>query len=835
MTQSGLLSPIPSYSSQSPSSLSMSNLASPIAMSPTLSPASDFPTAPPPTPLCDPLGASPTRGRNGSAPSPSGSSGAGGQLQRLSNISVQVSRLAASMDGEGSEEEKEESTASPLSSNSSNGGGYGSGGQSGSGSSPFTSFSARLAAARRKSPIPRLEIKIDNNDDQQPLPAGSLQPALHGKPAEESKANDQQPLPLARGDSGISVSTPFGAKTPQNSPAAPMTPSGVDSYGQQLPSAAFNSTFSSASFVPTTPSSAAAGRRGWTQLASYPPITPAGSPAAPMTPLPLSRESSGNGMSFASSPIPITPTPLMQREQDPPPTPNSAAVTPQSQPSYRAQAQQQQQQVSPSPYSSHLPPSKLVQRAVSVGAIQPSQSPIRRAYMQDAVPNTPLDLLEPATPVSSPNPLYAMDNKSFTVGLASIPPSPSVFLGAGGAGGVGQRRGWKEPAGVPNTPASPGWQLPSPSASGGNGSSLTFSSLSPSPASPTTLAAIHEVDTPQDHTPNPFAAPKSPLTTAAAATGADTMAGMSNALLTPAIAYFLTLIRTLHRSGRVSDTQREALKDQLLSTAAPFLAVFALTMDGGVAGKQALIEAALVAMTAGGSQPQQQLPPAYHAYEFDSVLPITADNHSALLRGIHALGLHRIALAELWSAFESESGFDELTQPAFLSCITTLLASSSASATSSLPFKHRISHFLTLYSALRTSRNNQPAYVSWSNLFTALATLCQASMDEKLTLVFQLLDGDGNNSVRGDQCREWLDSVLLLCCQLAAIGGGGGRGQRDGELAAGVGRKDVKRVSEGVWQRSSTGLKGKVNLSRFLQWDANAVLVVHRLCDTVYS
>ena len=848
MTQAGLLSPMSSHTntgSPSPSSLSMSNLTSPIAMSPTHSPATDFPSAPPPTPLCDPLAASPTRVRNGSAPSASGSNGGGvsgqsGQLQRLSNISVQVSRLAAAMDGECSEEEKEESTASPLSSSSSSGSGYGSsGGQgSGSGSSPFTSFSARLAAARRKSPIPRLEIKIDNNDEQQAQLPASLQQqqaAANGKPVEESKANDQHQSsqPLTRSDSGISVSTPFGAKTPQNSPAAPMTPSGVDSLNHQLPSAAFNSTFSSSAFVPTTPSSAAGGRRGWTQLASYQPITPAGSPAAPMTPLP---QQSPGGLSFASSPIPITPTPLMQREQDPPPTPNSAAIPPQYRTPNQQPQQLPQQQVSPSPYSSHLPPTKLVQRAVSVGAMQPSQSPVRRAYMQDAVPNTPLDLLEPATPVCSPNPLYAMGDKSFTVGLASIPPSPSVFLGTGSASGmnVGQRRGWKEPAGVPNTPASPSWQLPSPS--GGNGSTLTFASHSP--GSPTTLAAIHEVDTPQDHTPNPFTAPKptQPPTTTDAASSAGAMAGMSNALLTPAIAYFLTLIRTLHRSGRLSDSQRETLKDQLLSTAAPFLAVFALTMDSGVAGKQAHIEAALVAMIAGSSQPQQQPAAAYHSYGFDSLLPITADNHSALLRGIRALGLHRISVADLWGAFESESGFDELTQPAFLSCVTALLASSSASAASSLPLKHRISHFLTLYSALRTSRNNQPAYVSWANLFTALATLCQAAMDEKLTLVFQLLDGDGNNSVRTEQCREWLDGVLAVCCQLVAIGGGssGGSGRMEGELVGGVGSKDVRRVSEGVWQRSSGGLKGKVNLSRFLQWDANAVRVVHQLCDTLY-
>ena len=828
----------------------MSNLASPVAMSPTHSPVTDFPTAPPPTPLCDPLAASPTRVRNGSAPSPS-HAGGGGQMQRLSNISVQVSRLAASLDGEcvsGSEEEKEESTASPLSSSSSSGGGYGSSGGagSGSGSSPFTSFSARLAAARRKSPIPRLEIKIDNNDEQQPQQQ-QQQAAGSGKPLEESKANDQQqPSPLTRGDSGMSVSTPFGAKTPQNSPAAPVTPSGADSlpyHYQQLPSAAFNSTFSSSAFVPTTPSSAAGGRRGWTQLASYQPITPAGSPAAPMTPLPQ-QMGGGGGMSFASSPIPITPTPLMQREQDPPPTPNSAASAQQQ----RAHMPQQQQQVSPSPYSSHLPPTKLVQRAVSVGAVQPSHSPVRRAYMQDAVPNTPLDLVEPATPVCSPNPLYALSDKSFTVGLASIPPSPSVFLGGGG-GGVGQRRGWKEPAGVPNTPASPSWQLPSPSA--GSGSTLTFASLSP--ASPTTLAAIHEVDTPQDHSPNPFTAPKQPTppTTStsdpagnSSGRGAATMAAssMSNALLTPAIAYFLTLIRTLHRSGRLSDGQRELLKDQLLSTAAPFLAVFALTMDGGITGKQSLIEAALVAMTAGSSptpQPQQQQQlTVYHSYGFDSVLPITVDNHSALLRGIQALGLNRISVADLWSAFESESGFDELTQPAFLSCITSLLASSSSyssyASASPLPLKQRISHFLTLYTALRASRNNQPAYVSWSYLFTSLAVLCQASADEKLTLVFQLLDGDGNNSVRGEQCREWLDCTLLLCSQLAFIGGGSASAQRESEVVAGVGRKEVKRLTEGVWQRSSGGLKGKVNLSRFLQWDANAVRIVHQLCDTLY-
>ena len=809
----------------------MSNLSSPIAMSPTHSPSIDFPSAPPPTPLCDPLAASPTRMRNGSAPSASGQAGQSSQQQRLSGISVQISRLAASMDGEGSEEEKEAS--SPLSSTSSNGYGSSGGQGSGSASSPFTSFSARLAAARRKSPIPRLEIKINNDDEQQQqqqLP-GSNQQAANGKPMEESKANDsqqQQQQPLTRSDSGISISTPFGAKTPQNSPAAPMTPSGVDALNYQLPSGAFNSSFNSSSaFVPTTPSSAAGGRRGWTQLASYQPITPAGSPAAPMTPLP---QSSGGGASFASSPIPITPTPLMQRESDPPPTPNSAAITS----PYRSHMQQQQpqQQVSPSPYSSHLPPTKTMQRAVSVGAVQPSQSPVRRAYMQDAVPNTPLDLLEPATPVCSPNPLYAMSDKSFTVGLASIPPSPSVFLGTSGAGSVGQRRGYKEPAGVPNTPASPGWQLPSPS--GGNGSTLTFASHSP--GSPTTLAAIHEVDTPQDHTPNPFTPPKPTQPTAStAASSAGAMDSMSNALLTPAIAYFLTLVRTLHRSGRLSDSQRELLKDQLLSTAAPFLAVFALTMDSGIAGKQADIEAAMVAMTAGSSAPQQ-LALAYQPYAFDTLLPITADNHAALLRGIHTLGLHRLNLTDLWGAFESESGFDELTQPAFLSCITSLLASSSASAASSTPLKHRISHFLTLYSALRTSRNNQPAYVSWSYLFTALAVLCQASMDEKLTLVFQLLDGDGNNSVRTEQCREWLDCVLLLVCQLVAIGGGSGASgrQRDGELVAGVARKEVKRMSEAMWQRSSGGLKGKVNLSRFLQWDANAVRVVHQLCDSVY-
>ena len=831
MTLGGLLSPLSTHHSlpsSSPSSLSMSNLASPVAMSPTHSPMGDFPMAPPSTPLVDP---SPTRTRNGSAPFAS----AGGQQQRLSAISVQVSRLAAQLDGDCSEEEKEESTASPHSSGSQGGYGSSTSGGGGSASSPFTSFSARLAAARRKSPIPRLEIKIDNNDEQQPQQQQQQQ-AANGKPLEESKADDsQQPLPLTRGDSGMSVSTPFGAKTPQNSPAAPMTPSGADSLYSAQPSA-FNSTFSSSAFVPTTPQSAAGGRRGWTQLASYQPITPAGSPAAPMTPLPM-QQGAERAMSFASSPIPITPTPLMQREQDPPPTPNSAAVHPQQ----RAHSQQQQaqlaqraaEQVSPSPYSSHLPPTKLMQRAVSVGAAPPSQSPTRRAYMADAVPNTPLDLLEPATPVSSPNPLYAQGDASFTVGLASIPPSPSVFPPHSGGGlGVGQRRGWKEPAGVPNTPASPSWQLPSPS--GGYGSSLSFASSLHLPASPTTLAAIHEVDTPQDHSPNPLSAlqPAQPSASAAAADSA-----MSNALLTPAIAYFLTTIRSLHRAGRLSDAQRERLKDALLSTDAPFLAAFALAMDGGVAAKQPLIEAALVAMTAGSDTPPPPPRVQYHSHALEQLLPITADNHAALVRGIHALGLHRVTLHDLWAAFESESGFDELTQPAFLSCITALLASPSASAASPLPLKQRISHFLALYGALRQSRNGQAAYVSWSALFTALAALCQAPRDEKLTLTFQLLDGDGNNSVRTEQCREWLDGTLLLCCQLVGIGGGsaaGGGERREGEVVAGVGRREVKRVSEAVWQRGSGGLKGKVNLSRFLQWDANAVSVVHQLCDSVY-
>ena len=766
------------------------------------------------------------------------------------------------MECEGSEEEKEESTGSPMSSNSANGYGSSGGAGSGSGSSPFTSFSARLAAARRKSPIPRLEIKIDNNDESQPQPPLANN---NNKPTEEAKANDgQQPVatntPLTRIDTTNNysnnhiVSTPLGARTPQNSPAAPMTPSGVD-HAPQLPSAAFNSSFSSSGFVPTTPSSAAGGRRGWTQLASYQPITPAGSPAAPMTPLPQ-QQGGGNGMSFASSPIPITPTPLMSRELDPPPTPNSAAIVPHNRTQLQLQQQQQQQQQlqqlhqqqqqqqqqinSPSPYSSHLPPTKLVQRAVSMGAQpNPSQSPTRRAYMQDAVPNTPLDLLEPATPVSSPNPLYAMGDKAFTVGLASIPPSPSVFLNVGGGGSeVGARRGWKEPAGVPNTPASPGWQLLSPSVSG---SAMTFA-----PASPGTLAAIHEVDTPQDHTPDPVSAPHSarPIANTAIAAGADrSMAGMSSPLLTPAIAYFLTLIRSLYRSGRLTDSQRDVLKDQLLGTAAPFLAVFALSMDGGIAGKQAQIEAALVTMMASAAiEPQQQPPqqPSYVSYAFGSLLPITTNNHAALMRGIHVLGLNRISVADLWNAFESESGFDELTQPAFLSCITTLLASTttaSAASPTTVPLKQRITHFQSLYTTLRTARNNQPAYVSWSNLFTTLAVLCQASVDEKLTIVFQLLDGDGNNSIRVEQCREWIDSVVLACCLLIDIGSGsntaGGTG-RPGELMGGVARAEVRRVSEGVWQHGSAGLKGKVNLSRFLQWDANAVRIVHQLCNTLY-
>ena len=415
MTESTLISlaPTSTSSSSSPSSLTLTSLSSSPSstMSPTLSP-NDFPSAPPPTPnpLAQP---SPTRARNTSAPlTPS-------PFPQLSSISIHVSRLAAQLEAS-DEEEKEPSDAFP-----------------------FPSFSARMAAAKRRSPIPRLEIKID--------PQGEADAAA-GKVPEETK------------EGGVPA-TPLGAKTPQNSPQAPMTP---------LYDASMAPMASTSAFHAATPSSAAS-RMRYTNLHAYQPITPAGSPAAPMTPL--------GQRDYASSPIPITPTPLMTRESDPPPTPSSAT-------SQRGAAPPP----SPQPFPGLPPSQRVLTRSVSQGP-PPSSSPSGRAYLQDAVPNTPFEL-DPATPAPSPNPLY--QGQSFSVGLQSIPPSPSPFLSA-----AGPRRGYKEPPGVPNTPASPSPYQHAPM--------LPSASQTWPPCSPP-LETLHEVDTPQDLTPQPnAAAPLSPL------------------------------------------------------------------------------------------------------------------------------------------------------------------------------------------------------------------------------------------------------------------------------------------------------------------------------------
>ena len=729
-------------------------------MSSYSSPASHSPSVSPPVSAAITASSSPTRSRTISAPI------ATAPGQPLSTISVQVSRLAAQLESE--EEEKEES---PLSS------------ALASAASNFPSFSARLTAAKRRSPIPRLEIKIESNGEEQGGHAQANGEQLQGKPAEESKEGNVLP---AAGGGRVSASSQY-AKTPQNSPAAPMTPLAFDT------SSAF---FAGGGFVPLTPS--AASRPRYPNLHSYQPITPAGSPAAPATPGPASSPS------YASSPIPVTPTPSTQREYDPPPTPNSASFS----------------RTAPTAFASPLavaalpPPQRLLTRSVSQGPA-PSAQPQRRAYMQDAIPNTPFEL-EPATPNCTPAPGRG-GSEDFTVGLQSIPPSPSPFqLGKGAA----ERKGWKEPAGVPNTPMSPGgagWSMPPPSA---------FSAaMAWPPASPGTLAAIDEVDTPLDRTPTPAPPGQAAAAAASSSYSASALVALSDPVLTPSIAFFLTLIRSLRQSGRISEEQRDHLKEQLMSTSPFFLAAFALVMQDGVTEQtEDELGGVLVALLSPSPSPAAAaaLAPVQYQYRFSSLLPITMAEHRALSSAVQRLALHRLPLAELWAAFEAESAFDELTEPAFLSSLHSLLTAAPSSSSSSLPLKQAIAAHLSLYSALRTPRGDRSQYVSFPDYLSSLLCFTSASVTEKTTTVFQLLDADGNNSVAAAQCQRWCEQVCRLLQRLIALSAD----SADCSISADAGKL--------LFKQADVTLKGKLSIRKFLAWSNNPVAVVVEMLHTLF-
>ena len=194
----------------------------------------------------------------------------------------------------------------------------------------------------------------------------------------------------------------------------------------------------------------------------------------------------------------------------------------------------------------------------------------------------------------------------------------------------------------------------------------------------------------------------------------------------------------------------------------------------------------------------------------ENSLGISAGDVGLIKRSMRILGSDTLSLGQVWEAFEPESSFDELTPSAFWSILSALTAPNRTTHK-----KDTFALFLQLYEAIRRDRGGGSGrvYTSFPDLLSAL--LCfvvDGTVVEKCTMVYQLFDQEGNNSISSDVVKAWVENVELFCGTM--IGNGA----------------QVRGFAQRLWGEGG-GLKGKINLSKFLGWKNNPVQLLHDILN----